>query len=175
MTTFRSRLQAVGPLLVLTLPSVSLAQFVPPTTTIVYAPAAAGSPTAVPTLSEWGLIALAAVMVFAAIRALRRGTGGRLLSLAIVAAASLAGTQWTARPAMAVPAFTLSNAAGGTATWLGDGEIGVLNTTGVAQKIISVGLTGTGMLRPTEGSPRCVAGLVVNAGQQCYVNVAVPL
>lgn len=172
MTAVHPRLPASGLLLVLALPSVSLAQSV----TIVYEPAvAAVAATSVPSLSEWGLMALAAVMAFAAYRALRRGTGARLWSLAVLAAASLVVTQWIARPAMAVPAgVSMSSAAGGSVTANGTGEHSVSNTSGVALKIRSVDYEN-GTPRTPAGEPPCVSGLVVNAGQQCFVRIFNPL
>lgn len=172
MTAVHPRLPASGLLLVLALPSVSLAQSV----TIVYEPAvAAVAATSVPSLSEWGLMALAAVMAFAAYRALRRGTGARLWSLAVLAAASLVVTQWIARPAMAVPAgVSMSSAAGGSVTANGTGEHSVSNNSGVALKIRSVSYENGAPRTPT-GAPPCVSDLVVNAGQQCFVRISNPL
>lgn len=138
-----------------------------PTTTITYEPLVAN----VPSLSEWGLMALVGMMAFAAFRVMRRGAPGRLLSLlALGAVAAIAASPW-ATPAMAVPPLALTSPVGGTAVWTGTGEIGVPNNTSVPLRIVSVQVENAAAFSP-EGSPICAAGVVLNPGQLCYIGTA---
>lgn len=132
---------------------------------IVYAPVQS---VGVPTLSEWGLLALAALLLAAAIVSLRRKSGTRALAPALLAGAlSLGGFVGNrlVDSAHAIPPNGLSNPAGGTLTLGGTGsEQQVLNTSGVPQVIVSVVPESCSSTTPT-----CAAGRIVPAGESCYV------
>lgn len=144
----------------------SLAQ----TVTVVYEPAASS----VPTLSNWGLIAMVGLMAVAVFVTVRRGALGRLFSLFAAAAALTVTASQLATPAVAAPDFALANAAGGTTVWGQTGTTPLPNTTTTALRIVSVQAAQDMLLVEPEPSPRCVAGLVVSPGQTCYVTV-IPL
>lgn len=137
------------------------------TVTVVYAPEASS----VPTLSEMGLIVTIALMGFAAFMTLRSGASGRIFSLLTIGAALMFAASQFAPPATAAPDFALSNPVGGTTVWNQTGTTAVPNTTTSALRIVSVEAgQGTYLEQPLL-SPRCVPGLVVLAGQSCYVAV----
>ena len=126
-------------------------------------------PEAIPTLSQWALVALSTLMAAWAYRALRAKAGGRpLASMLLLGALSLAvASGQVGLPVQAV-SLQFSLAAGGVLTVGPPGESDITNTSGIAQRITAVtDASFTGVL--PVGTPRCVVGLVVAPGAVCYV------
>lgn len=134
--------------------------------TILYAPATPAS--SIPTLSEWGMLILSVLMVVAAVVSLRKKAGNKTLaSVALIGALVLGGfagdkvigkANATVVPEMSLPA-------GGTITFDYDGyEIPVYNTSGVAQRIVSI-MPGS----VTTMGTTCTVNLVVPAAGSCYI------
>lgn len=134
---------------------------------IVYAPAA----TAVPTLSQWGMLVLAVLLAAAAVYTGRR-SGSRLLSGLLMLTAIGVGVQGTpVGSVQAIPVPTMVVSTGGTIdlSELG-GPINNLPIQGhpsVPMQILSV----TPPSDPTTSQPTCTVGLVVSPGQTCYYTV----
>ncbi len=154
----------------------AIAQVPIATTTIVFSPTAAGgaSVASIPTLSQWGLIAVSVMTAFFAYRAIRHGAAGRILSVSAFGAAVAVAASQVAPPAFAVPGHALENPQGGTVVLTGRGEFMLPNTSGAAQTIRSVTVDNATREVP-QGAPECTAGLVVAAGSTCYVRVEVLL
>ncbi|WP_099742173.1 midcut-by-XrtH protein [Acidovorax sp. 62] len=150
--------------------------------TVAYSPLASQS---VPTLSEWALIAMAAVLTACAYRTMKRQGHAALKVLAagLLACAAFVGAQWSA-PALAVmgPAeVVLDQAAGGighlphkTALFFGDRfyVYTVQNTTSQPQRITALTPATGGQFKvPTGYSPQCTVGLILQANEVCYLRL----
>lgn len=154
----------------LSLPKLSLAVAVGlPTSAfaqiIVYTPAVEAT---VPTLSQWGMLILAALLAIAAIYTGRK-QGNRLLSVMLAVAALGLGAQGApVGDVQASPQLFMANNTGGTVdlSELGGLPINVPisgNPT-IPMRIVSV----TPASFTTLGSPTCAAGLLIAPGQTCY-------
>ena len=150
---------------------------------IVYAPAAASGAVgtaSIPTLSEWGMIATAVLVAVMAYRSLRGRLGGKTVASVLLAGViTMAGSQQPGliRTARAVPVQTeLSNPAGGMADvqFLTGADVPVVNTSGVAQRIVSVTPQPPYPITQPAGSPRCVANLQLAPNATCYVRFDLP-
>ncbi|KAB2968865.1 midcut-by-XrtH protein [Zoogloea sp.] len=138
---------------------------------IVYAPATA---TAVPTLSEWGMIGLSALMAFVAIQTARKG-GSRVLS-ALLAVGALAvgmgGEQAVIRTAQAIVfQESMATEAGGTISLTGYAAGNLVTIQGhptIPMRIVSVNPASD---TTTPSSPTCAVNLIVSAAGACYYRV----
>lgn len=131
---------------------------------IVYAPAA----TAVPTLSQWGMLLLAVLLAMAAVY-MGRKPGNRLLSGLLVVAALGMGVQGApVGNVQAIPVPTMANNTGGTVDLSELGglliDVPVNGHPSIPMQIISV----TPPSSPTTSTPTCAVGLIVQPGQTCY-------
>ncbi len=137
---------------------------------ISYAPAS----TAVPTVSEWGMIILSLLLVVVAVVASRKGAGGKtVLGLALAATVSLGGGSYAIKDAWAAapPDLSMTNAAGGVIT-APEGSIAapVTNQTSVPMRVLSITPTTAVDTDPSG----CVPGnTVVAPGASCTVLVGV--
>ena len=138
------------------------------TAVVTYGPVGA---TAVPTLSEWGMLAMALVLGVAAVYALRKQAHSKaVMSLALGAGALLTaalGGQ-VVQQARAVPVGAqLSNPAGGSISIsMGSGLVLVQNSSQVPLRIISV------TPEEVQNAPQttCDPGLIVTPGATCEVD-----
>lgn len=107
--------------------------------TITYGPDVAS----VPTLSEWGMIAMALVLAVVALIAMRKGGSSKaVLSVALAAAIALGGGANALKEAMAAPVsptLLMTNQAGGSIV-ANEGVVTtvVANSTSVSLKILSI-------------------------------------
>ena len=162
------------------------AQSTPWTTswTISYIPV---PPVSVPTLSEWGLLGLALLMVIGTAWAIyKKASPGVTAMLAMLTVPTLGalGDHDVMGSAKAVALPALSLPGGGTTDPFSYEEYVVsssgqqiTNTSGVPQRITAVTLTvdKTSAAPSTPAnSPQCVVGLVVSPGQSCYVTYVFP-
>lgn len=138
---------------------------------IVYAPTDAS---AVPTLSEWGMVVLSALMAFIAIQTARKG-GSRALSalLAVGAlAVGLGGEQAIVRTAQAIVfEEAMATGAGGTISLLAYNAGNLVTIQGhptIPMRIVSVNPPSD---TTAPSNPTCTVGLVVSAGGTCYFRV----
>lgn len=138
---------------------------------IVYAPSNAS---AVPTLSEWGMVVLSALMAFIAIQTARKG-GSRVLSalLAVGAlAVGLGGEQAIIRTAQAIVfEEAMATDAGGTINLSAYNAGNLVTIQGhptIPMRIISVNPTSD---TTDPSNPTCAVGLVVSAAGSCYYRV----
>ncbi|KAB2968867.1 midcut-by-XrtH protein [Zoogloea sp.] len=137
--------------------------------TIGYAP---DLQTPVPTLSEWGMIALSILMAAVAIQTARKG-GSRILSAFLAVGAISAGMgveQTMVKTAQATPLEQMSIGSGGTVDLSGyptGMEVPVQGHPTIPMRIISVSPSSD----TTVQSPRCTVGLAVPAGGLCYYRV----
>ena len=137
---------------------------------ISYAPAS----TAVPTVSEWGMIILSLLLVVAAVLAMRKGANGKtVLGIALAATVSLGGGSHVIKDALAavLPDLSMTNAAGGVVTAPeGSIPVPVTNQTSVPMRILSI-TPPTAVDTDPSG---CVSGsTVVAPGASCTVLVGV--
>lgn len=152
-----------------------------PPVSIVYSPNIAGVGTqAVPSLSEWGLIALCMLVLAIAYRMMRAGAGARPVATVLLAGALGAGAisdqDLVGKVVAAIPAVNLAQSDGGTAyASYSNVDTRVENTSGVPQQIksIQVNFQGYWLGTPTQ-TPQCVVGTVVTAGASCYVYINTP-
>ena len=151
--------------------------------TISYAPV---TPASVPTLSEWGLLVLALVMAVGTAWSLHKKAGRGTTAVLALATALVLGTVTGQdvvgrAEALPLPAPTLSLAGGGTTEpfsyWASvnpDQGLAITNTSGVPQRITAITLTVNSLPATPDAptnSPQCTVGLVLPAGQSCYVTV----
>lgn len=135
-----------------------------------YAPAS----TAVPTVSEWGMILLSLLLVAVAVVASRKGASGKtVLGLALTATVLMGGGGYAIKDAVAavLPTLSMNNAAGGVVT-APEGSIAVpvTNDTLVPMRILSI-TPSTAVDADPSG---CVSGsTVVPPGSSCTVLVGV--
>lgn len=158
-------------------PGVFAGSVVAPVGEIVYEPLAAA--TAVPTLSEWGLMAMMGLLVLVAYRVLRERLQGKPLASVVLAGVLglgvVSGGYW-GRPALAIAVyntFQLSSASGGSYTFVSPGdEWQGTNTSAVPQRIKSMTRLDTNysFITPT-GTPECTVGLVVPVGGTCNAKI----
>lgn len=150
---------------------------VPPVGEIVYEPLAVT--TAVPTLSEWGLMAMMALLVLLAYRVLRERLQGKPLASVVLAGVLglgvVSGGYW-GRPALAAViynTFQFSSASGGSYTFLSPGgEWQGTNTTAVPQRIKSMTrLDANYSFITPVGAPECTVGMVVPVGGTCHARI----
>lgn len=139
--------------------------------------AAAGA-SAIPTLSEWGLIGMALLVAAMAYRSLRGRLGNKPLAAVLLAGTLVLGaipsTGWI-RPAAAVVVseVALPLAGGGTANVTDlNVDVPVKNTSGVPLKIVSVVATGVNFIDNPAATPKCAAGQILAVGAVCYVKVS---
>lgn len=147
--------------------------------TLTYAPAATTT-TSTPTLGAWMLLLLALLLAVVAYRVLRSRVSGRQMGLLALAGSLVAGGAASGdliRVAQAViPSVSMSSPTGGTAN-LGLGIQQVNNTSGVAQQITALTIVTNGDTFGNPGGsyvPQCVVGIVVAAGNSCYVDLIPP-
>lgn len=138
---------------------------------IVYAPATAS---AVPTLSEWGMVVLSVLMAFIAIQTARKG-GSRVLSalLAVGAlAVGLGGEQAIVRTAQAIVfQESMATASGDSISLVGYNAGNLVTINGhptIPMRIVSVNPASD---TTAPSSPTCAVGLVVSAAGSCYYRV----
>lgn len=116
--------------------TVAMAQ--PAPVTITYGPEI----TSVPTLSEWGMIIMAAVLAVVAVIAMRKGAGSKtVMSFAVAATVAFGGGAYSIKEALAIAIQPLSmtSPSGGTIeTYSGQAPTPVVNNTSVRQKILSI-------------------------------------
>ena len=156
-----------------------------PVGAVAYAPLAGAQ--AVPTLSQWGMAALALVLAALASRLLR-GQGGvlRLAALGLLAGAALLASPWSGQ-ALARPAddVLLDNPAGGTAPLpdhpdferpFADYMHGytVRNTTGRPQRIKAVTVTAAHRIMNSHDDTQCTVGQILAPAASCSVVVGRP-
>lgn len=164
------------------------AQAQPPVGTITFAAALAGAAQPVPTMAQWALVILSLLMVPVAWRAAR----GRMGCWAWAAGpgfltAVMLMTSWS-RDADAVPVevdVVLDNPAGGSADIPYHAALdlafadfmhqyGVRNTTTQSLRITGITLTPAHNDRDPRDPPRCTVGMVLAAGERCYLLVSKP-
>lgn len=149
---------------------------------VTYAPLAAAN---VPTVSEWALIGMAALLAVAAFFALR-AQGTRTLKVwaaGLMACAAVSATLWNT-PAEAVPPpvdVIMNQPNGGTASIPHRGALffgdffyiyKVQNQTDRPQRVIGVSvIPGLVLLEPTGFTPECTVGLVLQPNDMCYLRV----
>ena len=161
---------------VLVAPAAGFAGMAPPLGVITYAP---GAVSAVPTLSEWGLLAMALLLVLMAYRVLRNQLGGRPLASFVLAGAlglGMVSGEHALRSAYAIvvlPVVSLTSASGGSVNVVSYGLSQVTNDSGVPQTITSMVATGENRYFSTEfeATPPCAVGQVVAPAASCYVYV----
>lgn len=145
-----------------------------------YAPLAAAN---VPTVSEWALIGMAALLAVVAYHALR-SQGGRALKVwaaGLLACATLSTALWN-RPAVASPApveIVLDQMTGGAASIPHSVDLffppfthvyTVQNQTAQAQRVTGVSTRPDLLLEtPTGFTPECTVGLVLQPNDRCYL------
>lgn len=148
---------------------------------VTYAPLAAAN---VPTVSEWGLIGMSALLAVVAYHALRAQSGRALKVWAagLLACATLSAALWNG-PALASVAFdvVLDQPNGGTADIPHRGALffgdffyiyKVQNQTDRAQRVLAVNvIPGLVLLEPTGFTPECKPGLVLQPNDICYLRV----
>ena len=147
-----------------------------------YAPLAASN---VPTLSEWALIGMAALLAVVAYHTLR-AQGGRALKVwaaGLLACATLGATLWNTPAQAVLPPVdvVMDQPQGGTASiphrsalFFGDFFYiyKVQNQTDRAQRVTDVSvIPGLVLLEPTGFTPECTVGLVLQPDDMCYVRV----
>ena len=148
---------------------------------VTYAPLAAAN---VPTVSEWALIGMAALLAIVAYHALR-AQGGRALKIwaaGLLACATLSAALWNG-PALASVGVdvVMDQPNGGTASiphrsalFFGDFFYiyRVQNQTDRAQRVLNVSvIEGLQLLEPTGFTPECKPGLVLQPNEICYLRV----
>lgn len=149
---------------------------------VTYAPLAAAN---VPTVSEWGLIGMAALLAVAAFFTLR-AQGTRTLKVwasGLLVCAAVSATLWNT-PAEAVPSpvdVVMDQPNGGTAPIPHRGALffgdffyiyKVQNQTDRAQRVLAVSvIPGLELLEPTGFTPECTPGLVLQPNDVCYLRV----
>lgn len=135
-----------------------------------YAPLA----TSVPTLGEWTALGLAALVAAAALRALRKQQGSRVVMGLALAAAGLFGAMQGSSlvgNAVASIAFEMDNPAGGTVQLpFGYGVQPVTNTSGVPLRVLSV----TPNNSRDDPATTCRADTVLPPGASCNVQTFEP-
>ncbi len=136
--------------------------------TVSYAPAS----TAVPTVSEWGLLILSGLLAVAAFVAIRKGASSKaIMGLALASMASLGVGGYAVRDVLAqsFPSLAMTNPAGGVVTAdLGKDPAPVSNQTSVPMKVMSITPPAAIDTDPSG----CVAGTTVVApGASCTVLV----
>ena len=147
---------------------------------ITYAPD--GTTTAVPTLSEWGLLAMVLLLAVVAYRVLRAQMGAKPLASVVLAGAlglGLASGVPLVRPALAVEYPTLSvpltEAAGGFAGFAAASTyylgLEVVNNSGVPQRITGMEVDLPYVFSDSGLTPQCTVGLRLSIGGKCYVGV----
>ena len=131
----------------------------------------------VPTLSEAMLLVLAFLFAVLAFRALRAHPGGKplasLLAVGVLVLAAASGNQLI-QDAQAFISYTFNSPGGGVVPIFGNGEYPVQNTSGRTQQITNVNPNSPSVALPTSGSPQCIAGLIVQNTNYCYINFGLP-
>ncbi len=182
VTTRTLRLVGAGFLLA-ALQSVSFAQSLQGIA-VTYLPAATAT-TAIPTLSEWGLIGLSLLLAVVAVYALRAGKGAKPLAAVMLASSLALGAIGSGNLVGEAQAAGVTNAScpvdgqlcymtvasGGTVTVeTVNSDVAVINNTGVAQTITGVvELTSWDHIYPTVLTPQCTVSLVLQPGATCYI------
>jgi hypothetical protein len=136
----------------------------------------------IPTLSEWGLIIMAAIMAVVAYRELRKSKRGQpLASLAALGILGLAafvnnGSSWDARADLVLGTVSISDANATQVVMSEDNIYEVTNTSGVTVQI--TGVTPSidssvgdipGQVQYNAYRPICTVGSSLAAGAKCYV------
>lgn len=144
-----------------------------------YSPAAVAAVQAVPTLSEWLLLATGLLLAVVAWRVLRaRGASGRLMAHLVliggVAASGLAGNDLIQRAvaqASSPQDVPMTNDSGGTVVGnYTSGWIRVTNATRVPQQIKAVRPdVGSRIVSPPRETPECTVGAVLAPAARCNV------
>jgi hypothetical protein len=142
----------------------------PPGGVITYGPPAAES---IPALSDLMLVVLGLFLAVIAFRVLRTHPGGTplasLAALAIVGLSSVPGVKFI-EGAYAIPAFSMTEAGGGTLDVFTNNEVPVGNATGVVQQIKGIQPNNNCYTEPTVDSPTCTEGAIVQPNAACYIN-----
>ena len=142
----------------------------PPGGVITYGPPAAQS---IPVLSDLMLVVLGLFLAVMAFRVLRTRPGGTplasLAALAIVGLSTVPGVKFI-EGAYAIPAFSMTNPAGGTLEVFTTNEVPVANDTGVVQQIKGIQPNNNCYTEPTVDSPTCTEGGIVQPATACYIN-----
>jgi hypothetical protein len=143
----------------------------PPGGVITYGPPAAQS---IPVLSDLMLVVLGLFLAVMAYRVLRAHPGGT--PLASLAALAIVGLS-TAVPgvkfiegAYAIPAFSMTNPAGGSIDVFTNTEVPVSNDTGVVQQIKGIQPNNNCTTLIPNASPGCTAGAIVQPAAACYIH-----
>ena len=129
--------------------------------------------TSIPTLSEWGLIALGLLMTVVVYRILRGHLGGRPLASVVLAGAlglgvATSGGRWmTAVYALDGP--PLASAGGGTVSIPSGADYTLINTSGVPQTIRAVAAQPGYNVNHGVAAPECIVGIVVPPSGSCHV------
>lgn len=136
--------------------------------TVSYAPAS----TAVPTVSEWGLLIMSGLLAVAAFVAIRKGANSKaIMGLALASMASLGVGGYAVRDVLAqsFPTLAMTNPAGGVITAdLGKDPAPISNQTAVPMRVVSITPPAAIDTDPSG----CVAGTTVVApGASCTVLV----
>ncbi len=141
---------------------------------LVYSPAIAGPGAAqgIPTLSQWGMIALSMLVIMFAYRILRCVKVRKplavwfaacALSAAVMGKSDLISKAWAAYDA------ELTDPAGGTLT-ISSGEARITNDTGVRQQIKRIDFKAPHRQAPATGTPECNVGVVLEHRSVCFLN-----
>lgn len=136
--------------------------------TVSYAPAS----TAVPTVSEWGLLIMSGLLAVAAFVAIRKGANSKaIMSLALASMASLGVGGYAVRDVLAqsFPTLAMTNPAGGVITAdLGKDPAPISNQTAVPMRVVSITPPAAIDTDPSG----CAAGTTVLApGASCTILV----
>lgn len=143
----------------------------PPGGVITYGPPTAAQ--SIPALSDLMLVVLGLFLAVIAFRILRAHPGGTplasLAALAIVGLAAIPGTRFI-EGAHAIPAFSMTDPAGGTLDVFTNNEVPVSNDTGAVQQIKVIQPNNNCYTEPTVASPTCTEGGIVQPAAACYIN-----
>jgi len=136
--------------------------------TIVYGPV----PQSIPALSGSMLVVLGLLFAVLAFRVLRAHSASKplasIVAVGVLVLGAASGNQLI-QNAWATPSgFT--NPSGGVINVLSSGEHQLNNSSGQAQRIISVTGLNSRISVPTFGQPQCTAGLTVQNNSSCFIN-----
>lgn len=156
-----------------------------PVGAIAFAPALAATQS-VPTLSQWGLAALALLLALGSRRWLRGPGAARAVALGLLAGAALLSTPWVGQAlAQPVSALLLDNPAGGTidlpdhpdferpfADYMHAYE--VRNVTDRPLRITAITVTAAHRITGPLGDTRCTTGRTLAPLASCQIEVGRP-
>lgn len=130
----------------------------------------------VPTLSEWGLVAMALLVAVMAYRALRSSLPRHPLAVVFLAGAlgiSMFGNTELMLKAMAATVDSFLSEPEGYELRLGNelGERRLINTSGVPQQIKKMESRNSYLIIGSEQSPQCTVGRVLQNNDACYLKI----